>query len=122
MLCRTLLIWNARYYSSLIGTKQYDVVVSGGGMIGTTLACALAQNPTLKDLSILLVESGPEKKSNFSKDLPYSNRVSSINLSSKNLLDRIGAWDQIQSTRTCIVDTMKLKRTNNSSQSDKCGR
>uniref|UniRef100_A0A8D8T4F6 Ubiquinone biosynthesis monooxygenase COQ6, mitochondrial n=1 Tax=Cacopsylla melanoneura TaxID=428564 RepID=A0A8D8T4F6_9HEMI len=108
MLCRTLLIWNARYYSSLIGTKQYDVVVSGGGMIGTTLACALAQNPTLKDLSILLVESGPEKKSNFSKDLPYSNRVSSINLSSKNLLDRIGAWDQIQSTRTCIVDTMKV--------------
>ncbi|KAL1461785.1 hypothetical protein WDU94_013656 [Cyamophila willieti] len=108
MLSRTLLIWNARYYSSISGAKQYDVVISGGGMIGTTLACALAENPTLKDLSVLLIESGPEKKTNFSKALPYSNRVSSINSSSKDLLDRIGAWDQIQSTRTCIVDTMKV--------------
>lgn len=44
MLCRTLLAFNAKQFSSLPGGKHYDVVISGSGMIGSTLACAIGKS------------------------------------------------------------------------------
>ncbi|XP_028575843.2 ubiquinone biosynthesis monooxygenase COQ6, mitochondrial isoform X1 [Podarcis muralis] len=79
-------------------TAVYDVVVSGGGMVGTAMAAALGHDVHLSDKKILLLEARPKKVSN---QLPksYSNRVSAITPGSATLLSSFGAWDHICSMR-----------------------
>ncbi|KAM9148259.1 ubiquinone biosynthesis monooxygenase COQ6, mitochondrial isoform 2-T2 [Pangshura tecta] len=63
----------------------YDVVVSGGGMVGSAMAAALGHDVHFREKKILLLEAGPRK---VSGRLPesYSNRVSSISPGSATLL------------------------------------
>uniref|UniRef100_A0A8D0C1C6 Ubiquinone biosynthesis monooxygenase COQ6, mitochondrial n=1 Tax=Salvator merianae TaxID=96440 RepID=A0A8D0C1C6_SALMN len=72
----------------------YDVVVSGGGMVGTAMAAALGHDVHFCDKKILLLEARPKKTYN---ELPvnYSNRVSAITPGSATLLSSFGAWDHI---------------------------
>ncbi|XP_061467702.1 ubiquinone biosynthesis monooxygenase COQ6, mitochondrial [Rhineura floridana] len=79
-------------------TAVYDVVVSGGGMVGTAMAAALGHDVHLSDKKILLLEAGPKKVAN---QLPksYSNRVSAITPGSATLLGSFGAWDHICNMR-----------------------
>ncbi|KAM9067373.1 ubiquinone biosynthesis monooxygenase COQ6, mitochondrial [Sarcophilus harrisii] len=89
-----------RWLSGSMGTEQavYDVVVAGGGMVGTAMACALGHNIHFRDKKILLLEAGPNK---VATKLPetYSNRVSSITPGSATLLSSFGAWDHICNMR-----------------------
>ena len=39
--------------------QEYDIVIVGGGMVGATLACALATRAVTKTLSVLIVDSQP---------------------------------------------------------------
>jgi 2-octaprenyl-6-methoxyphenol hydroxylase len=65
--------------------KNYDVVINGGGMVGMSLAIALARNR----LRVVLIE-----KTLLSEQLEpmFDGRVSAIALGSKNILQGIGAW------------------------------
>ncbi|KAF6351038.1 coenzyme Q6, monooxygenase [Rhinolophus ferrumequinum] len=76
----------------------YDVVVSGGGLVGAAMACALGHDIHFHDKKILLLEAGPKK---VLEKLPetYSNRVSSISPGSATLLSSFGAWDHICNMR-----------------------
>ncbi|XP_042714447.2 ubiquinone biosynthesis monooxygenase COQ6, mitochondrial isoform X4 [Chrysemys picta bellii] len=76
----------------------YDVVVSGGGMVGSAMAAALGHDVHFHEKKILLLEAGPRK---VSGRLPenYSNRVSSISPGSATLLSSFGAWDHVCSLR-----------------------
>ncbi|XP_020841966.1 ubiquinone biosynthesis monooxygenase COQ6, mitochondrial isoform X1 [Phascolarctos cinereus] len=89
-----------RWLSGSVGPGQavYDVVVAGGGMVGTAMACALGHNVHFRDKKILLLEAGPNK---VLGKLPatYSNRVSSITPGSATLLSSFGAWDHICNMR-----------------------
>lgn len=55
---------------------------------------------------ILLLEGSPEQK--FSIKEQYSNRVSAINPSTKNLMDSIGAWKHIEEIRVQPVRNMQV--------------
>ncbi|XP_053119911.1 ubiquinone biosynthesis monooxygenase COQ6, mitochondrial isoform X1 [Hemicordylus capensis] len=91
------LVWRGVVRSN--GSKAvYDVVVSGGGMVGSAMAAALGHDAHLSEKKILLLEAGPKK---VSKELPktYSNRVSAITPGSATLLSSFGAWDHICSMR-----------------------
>lgn len=59
----------------------------------------LANEPTLKGLSILLLEGGPfkEYKKDIEENRVYSNRVSALSESSVKLLKSVGAWQLIES-------------------------
>ncbi|XP_036590202.1 ubiquinone biosynthesis monooxygenase COQ6, mitochondrial [Trichosurus vulpecula] len=89
-----------RWLSGSVGPDQalYDVVVAGGGMVGTAMACALGHNVHFHDKKILLLEAGPNRV--FEK-LPetHRNRVSSITPGSATLLSSFGAWDHICNMR-----------------------
>jgi 2-octaprenylphenol hydroxylase len=70
-----------------------DVVVAGGGMVGAALACALAQN----DVRVALVE-----KYRPSQDWPQDEvdlRVSALTRASQNLLQNLGAWQEMMTMR-----------------------
>ncbi|CAL1575895.1 unnamed protein product [Knipowitschia caucasica] len=76
----------------------YDVIISGGGMVGSAMACSLGMDPSLEDKKILLLDAG-HKKVMDSVPETYSTRVSSISPGSATLLAVVGAWDQIKNMR-----------------------
>ncbi|XP_047720691.1 ubiquinone biosynthesis monooxygenase COQ6, mitochondrial isoform X2 [Prionailurus viverrinus] len=89
---------SCRRWSGAKADTVYDVVVSGGGLVGAAMACALGHDTHFCDKKILLLEAGPKK---VWEKLPetYSNRVSSISPGSATLLSSFGAWDHICNMR-----------------------
>lgn len=95
-----------RCLSTIQPAKHYDIIVAGGGMVGTTLACTLGKNPILSEKSIMLLESSPPKPWNLSQK--YGNRVSALNKTSFDLLNKIGAWEHITQARFAPVKRMQV--------------
>nr|XP_058911856.1 ubiquinone biosynthesis monooxygenase COQ6, mitochondrial isoform X1 [Kogia breviceps] len=89
---------SCRRWAGASSDTVYDVVVSGGGLVGAAMACALGYDIHFCDKKILLLEAGPKK---ILGKLPetYSNRVSSISPGSATLLSSFGAWDHICNMR-----------------------
>ncbi|MED6271253.1 putative ubiquinone biosynthesis monooxygenase, partial [Characodon lateralis] len=79
-------------------TEVYDVVISGGGMVGSAMACSLGMDPNLAGKKILLLEAGHKKVMDRVPGT-YSTRVSSISPGSATLLSGIGAWEHITRMR-----------------------
>ena len=83
-----------------------DVVIVGGGMVGTSLALLLARK--LPKASIILVEKAPFSKnaSSVKQSLTYSTsfdaRSTAISESSRNLFDQLGLWQQLAEHLTAI--------------------
>lgn len=82
--------------------KQYDVIIVGGGMVGSTLACALANS----NLDIAVIEKSipAEIQNNDNYDL----RVSAINHSSQNVFKALGVWGGIEKRRCCAYEKMHV--------------
>ncbi|XP_028994414.1 ubiquinone biosynthesis monooxygenase COQ6, mitochondrial isoform X1 [Betta splendens] len=78
--------------------EVYDVIISGGGMVGSAMACSLGMDPNLMGKKILLLEAGNKKVMDKVPEM-YSTRVSSISPGSATLLSGIGAWEHITKMR-----------------------
>ncbi|XP_053678552.1 ubiquinone biosynthesis monooxygenase COQ6, mitochondrial-like [Anopheles nili] len=86
--------------------QHYDIIIVGGGMVGTALACALGKNTRLQDKNVLLLEAAAGfKKPNIEQ---FSNRVSAINKGTYHLMQTIGAWSEIERTRVKPVLKMQV--------------
>ncbi|XP_040598698.1 ubiquinone biosynthesis monooxygenase COQ6, mitochondrial isoform X1 [Mesocricetus auratus] len=85
----------------------YDVVVSGGGLVGAAMACALGHDINFRDKKILLLEAGPRKVLDKLSET-YSNRVSSISPGSATLLSSFGAWDHVCNMRCKAFRRMQV--------------
>ena len=87
---------SARNYSS---AKQFaDIVIVGGGLVGSCLASKLSQSPWMSSKKICLLESAPKKVSLQGFDAattPYSNRVVALNPRTQKLFESIGVWQRI---------------------------
>jgi len=94
-----------RSYSSAPLGKHYDVVISGGGMIGFAMACSLGKHEYLADKKILLVESSPPAV--FNKD-SYNLRVCALNPGTKGLLESLEAWQHIEELRFGSIKKMQV--------------
>ncbi len=71
-----------------VNARRYDVVVAGGGMVGASLACALAELP----LSIAVVEPFPfASAAQPSFDL----RTTALSRSSQRILSSLGVWAEV---------------------------
>ena len=86
--------------------ENYDIIICGGGMVGTTLLCALANNRRLENKNILLLEGS--KKFEYTLPEKYSNRVVALNQQTRTLLSSIGAWQHIEAARYCAVRKMQV--------------
>lgn len=82
---------------------EFDVIISGGGMIGLSLAAYLGQN----GFNIALIERAEHKPITL-KTGQFSPRVSAINIASERLLTELGAWQQIPAHRRSMYDQMTV--------------
>lgn len=88
-----------------------DLVIIGGGLVGASLAAALATHPLTKSLTVVLVDPSPPPapSSSLSSSWPVLSsppRTSTITPSSHAFLSDIGAWPLIPEARVAPVDAM----------------
>lgn len=93
-----------------------DVVIVGGGLVGLSLGCSLANS----DYSVLIVDAGgvPQATKSNQLDLParegyhlisgFSPRVSAISNRSYRFLKHIDAWDKIPDNQLCPYHRMVI--------------
>ncbi|KAI3650233.1 hypothetical protein MP228_004971 [Amoeboaphelidium protococcarum] len=92
--------------------RVYDVVVVGGGIVGSAFASGLAVQARklgVKCPSIALIESAPrEKLFAFSQSSPVSNRVSSLTPQSIDFLKECGVYQHVIHERVKAYTSMKV--------------
>ncbi len=71
------------------GADYYDVVIIGGGIVGATTACALAQT----NLRIAIVDS---REQVHRGEFTYDGRASAIAWGSSRIWQSIGVWQKMQ--------------------------
>jgi len=80
---------------------NYDIVIVGGGMVGTALACALGG----ADFKVAVIEHEPPAPP---ADIGYDLRVSAITLASQALFEHLGAWTHMADRRVSPVRGMEV--------------
>ncbi|RUS33837.1 hypothetical protein BC938DRAFT_483566 [Jimgerdemannia flammicorona] len=92
-------------------TNLYDVVIVGGGVAGTALACALASSPVSRRHRVALIEAqdlkGVEGWAPGAGE--YSNRCSSITPASYRFFKEIGVWDKLLHDRIHPYQDMQVR-------------
>ena len=81
--------------------KNVDIAIIGGGMVGLTLAAALAET----DLRIAIIEP---KETDDTLGKQHDLRVSALSRASERIFERLGVWDGILSRRCHAYDRMKV--------------
>lgn len=81
-------------------SHQYAVIIVGGGIVGATAACALAQAGIKVALIDVLnpIRDWPTE--------PADIRVSALTRASQNILQAVGAWSAITQRGVCPYDRM----------------
>lgn len=87
--------------------RQTDIIIVGGGMVGGTLALALAQQ---SNLQITLLEAKPP--ATLTADDAWQLRVSAINSASQQLFTTLSVWQQLMPQRLGPYDTMQVWEKN----------
>ncbi|XP_050404132.1 ubiquinone biosynthesis monooxygenase COQ6, mitochondrial [Patella vulgata] len=97
-----------RYISSTSSVpRDVDIVISGGGMVGAAMACALAHNEMFEKKKIILLEAAPDRGKYI---LPenYTNRTCALSPATVRLLESFGAWNEIKEMRYQPVKRMQV--------------
>ncbi|KAJ3194823.1 putative ubiquinone biosynthesis monooxygenase [Irineochytrium annulatum] len=89
-------------------SKLYDVVVVGGGAVGSAMCAALGKFVPSAGLKVAMVEAGDLYAKARRDAGVYSNRVSSINEDTVAFLKNVGAWDRIDTDRKRPFRTMEV--------------
>lgn len=89
-----------------ISTQDYDLVIVGAGLVGATLACAIAQTESGQALRIAVIEAGSALPQFSGKD--FDPRVVALTHASQQLLYSIGAWKSILAARACPYRDMHV--------------
>ena len=83
-----------------------DVLVVGAGVTGLTAAALLGQSRHASRLQITVVDAAPRPVHDPAADVTL--RVSAIAEGSVQLLDAIGAWQQVLDTRASPYESMRV--------------
>jgi 2-octaprenylphenol hydroxylase len=95
----------------MIVNMKFDVVIVGGGLVGSSLAAALKDS----GLSLALVESqsslmadGPPSSERSTSDQSWDRRIYAVSPGSRSFLERCGAWDHLDIARIEAVQKMRV--------------
>ncbi len=94
-----------------LNVPEYDVIVVGGGMVGSMLCAALASDtdnnhslgPNRQDepLRVCVLEHQLPAAFEPGSEPAYDLRVSALSIASEQMLKRVGAWEGIKTRRAC---------------------
>lgn len=83
--------------------ERFDLIVVGAGMVGSALACALANS----ELRLALLDAQPlQALPEPASASGYDPRVSALSAASEQILRAVGAWEQIPAERRCAYRHM----------------
>lgn len=88
-------------YTGPMVDPDVDILIIGGGLVGASLACALAPST----LRVALVEAVPFKSDSQPS---YDDRVLAIAQGSKRILDTIGVWSQLVAEDRIPIKTIHI--------------
>ncbi len=80
--------------------SDFDIIISGAGMVGACAAFALAEN----GFRVALLEASPPRGEG--PDEGYDLRVSAISPRSRAILEGLGIWQQLEQERICYYEQM----------------
>ena len=80
--------------------SNYDILIVGGGMVGSLLACALGG----ADFKVAVLERTPPT---LPSEGDFTMRVSAVTLASAAIFQAVGAWAAMQA-RACPVREMRI--------------
>ena len=86
--------------------EDYQVIIVGGGMVGSALAAGLANS----DISVALIEpnSAQQPPSKISNCIEFDTRVSAMTAQSEALLEKLGVWALIPEARKAPYQGMTV--------------
>ena len=87
-----------------MSSSNFDIVISGAGMVGACAALALAD----RGFRVAIVETAAPGVSEKINDENYDLRVSAISPRSRNILEQLGVWQQLDSKRVCYYEQMHI--------------
>ena len=74
-------------------TREYDITILGGGIVGAAMALALEDIP----LSVAVIDAGAlDAAVPVEDETVFDARVSALTEASRTILDNLGAWERIQ--------------------------
>ncbi len=82
--------------------RKFDVIIVGGGMVGASLALALAES----SLDIALIDQDSLEPSLIEPGLGFSPRVSALTEASVNLFRNLNVWSDMEAQRVCPYRAM----------------
>ncbi len=114
-----VIVCQARLGSTFLTGAQmnYDIIIVGGGIVGSTFACALAQQTSL---SIAILEK--QSSSPSWTEAQYYHRVSAISLSSQRIFQALDIWPAIKNKRVSIFNQIHVWEALSNSQIEFNGR
>jgi 2-polyprenylphenol 6-hydroxylase len=80
----------------------YDLIVVGGGMVGSALACAVAE----ADFNVCLLEAREPQRSWPHEEVDL--RVSALTRASQRVLDHLGVWQRMSEMRISPYTDMEV--------------
>ncbi|CAK5023432.1 unnamed protein product [Meloidogyne enterolobii] len=95
MLCSQTISCVRTFCASKAISSHYDIVIVGGGLVGSAMACAIGKKSSLSSKKILLLDSLKTVQPKVREEDWYSNRVSAIAPSSVELFENLNVWKQI---------------------------
>ncbi|UTW11006.1 2-octaprenyl-6-methoxyphenyl hydroxylase [Marinobacterium rhizophilum] len=75
--------------------QHYDLIIVGGGMVGASLACALAPAAQALGLDIAIVEPVPLRADDLSYQPSYDARATALAYGSRSAYERMGIWQTL---------------------------
>ncbi|NND89289.1 MAG: UbiH/UbiF/VisC/COQ6 family ubiquinone biosynthesis hydroxylase [Granulosicoccus sp.] len=80
-----------------VSTTEYDVVIAGGGMVGSMLAAALSAS----SLRVAILEPVAPEPFAPGSSPQLDIRVSALSIATQRMLQKVGAWQGIIDRRAC---------------------
>jgi len=102
------LVWEPHSRELIMGDcREFDIVIVGGGAVGSVAASLLAQITKNGDkpLKIALIESQLPPQFDASQTDP---RVAALTEKTRSIFERIGIWNKIVDKRSCAYKAMNV--------------
>lgn len=89
-------------------SRAFDLIIVGGGLVGGSLALALASS----GLELALIEAHAPR----TEDAEWDSRIYAISSGSVEFLEHCGVWGKVDRTRIAPVSTMRIRGDDSRSQ------